>query len=158
VTDLPISSRQWVQFVLLTPAVTQDGTSGRVSYHGMSGLYNENSVDGADNGSTYDSNARGGNVDGYVYSADSIREFQVASSNFAADQGNAAGGLVNAVTKSGTSQFHGDVFYNGRTPSLNAIDPAAAASATAQGQIPTQTVRQQNQWGGSVASFLLDFT
>ena len=56
--------------------------------------------------------------DGYVYSGDSIREFQVASSGFSAEVGQSAGGSVNAVTKSGTNQLHGDAFYNGRAREL----------------------------------------
>ena len=94
-------------------------------------------------------------IDGYVYSGDSIREFQVASSGFNAEMGQAAGGQVNAVTKSGTSQLHGDLFYNMRNPIFNAIDPVTAASAINAGQTPTQTVHQQNQFGGSVGGPIL---
>ena len=155
VTNLPISSRRWEQFVLLTPGVAPDGGGGKLSFHGVSSFYNNNSVDGANNNNSYQADARGGNNDGYVYSGDSIREFQVASSNFSAEIGQSAGGSVNAVTKSGSSQFHGDLFYNGRTPSLNAIDPVTRNAAILAGKTPTQTVHQQNQWGGSVGGPLL---
>src|ERR1700674_4069096 len=111
VTDLPISSRRWEQFVLLTPGVSPDGPSGTMSFHGINSLYNNNSVDGASNNNS-GGNARGGTNDGFVYSTDSIREFQVASSNYNAEVAQAAGGSVNAVTKSGTNNFHGDLFYN----------------------------------------------
>ena len=46
---------------------------------------------------------------GYVYSMDSIQEYQVSSSNYSAEFGQAAGGVVNAVTKSGTNLVHGDL-------------------------------------------------
>jgi hypothetical protein len=83
-----------------------------MSFHGINNLYNNNSVDGANNNYNYDGGSRGGPAnDGYVYSGDSIREFQVASSGFNAEVGQSAGGSVNAVTKSGTNQFHGDLFY-----------------------------------------------
>ena len=49
VSNLPIAGRRWDSFVLLTPNVTTDGTSGLVSYRGISGLYNSNTVDGANN-------------------------------------------------------------------------------------------------------------
>ena len=40
VDNLPIAGRRWDSFVLLTPNVTTDGSSGLVSYRGISGLYN----------------------------------------------------------------------------------------------------------------------
>jgi hypothetical protein len=150
VTDLPISSRRWEQFVLLTPGVSPDGANGFLSFHGIDGAYNNNQVDGANNNNEYNTGARGGTNDGYVYSADSIREFQVAENNYNAEMGQAAGGQVNAVTKSGTSQMHGDLFWNLRQPALNAIDPASRVAEVGAGLTPTQTVHQQNQFGGSV--------
>jgi hypothetical protein len=146
VSGLPLVARRWENFVLLTPAVTTDGTSGLSSFRGISGLYNGNSVDGANNTQAFFSEARGrAIIVSYVYSADSIREFQVASSNYSAEYGQAAGGVVNAVTKSGTNQWHGDLFYNLRYPDLNALDPLGKSRG-----IFTQTVHQQNQFGGSV--------
>ena len=55
---------------------------------------------------------------------DSIQEFQVASSNYSAELGQARrGGVVNAVTKSGTNAIHGDLFFTIlRYPTLNALD------------------------------------
>src|SRR5207253_1636919 len=84
VSNLPISSRRWEQFVLLTPGVTTDGSGGAMSFHGVSSFYNNNSVDGANNNNAFNAAARGATDDGYTYSADSIREFQVASSGFGA--------------------------------------------------------------------------
>ncbi len=145
VEGLPIAARRWENFVLLTPAVTTDGNSGLSSFRGISGLYNGNSVDGANNTQAFFSEARGrAIIVSYVYSADSIREFQVSSSNYSAEFGQAAGGVVNAVTKSGTNTWHGDLFYNLRYPDLNALDPHSAFQG-----IKTQTVHQQNQFGGS---------
>ena len=76
---------------------------------------------------------------------DSIQEFQVASSNYSAELGQAAGGVVNAVTKSGTSAIHGDLFYYLRYPSLNALDPLQKSKG-----IYTQPIHQQQQFGASV--------
>ena len=149
VSNLPVSSRRWEQLALLTPGVSYDGTAGAVSFRGLGGEYNQNSVDGANNEDSYDETTRGGYNESYVYSSDSIREFQVASSGFNAELGQAAGGSVNAVTKSGTSMFHGDLFYSGRSPSFNAYDPVGKTFAASTGTVPTQPVHQQNQWGGS---------
>ncbi|HTR48995.1 MAG TPA: TonB-dependent receptor [Verrucomicrobiae bacterium] len=145
VDGLPMATRRWENFVLLTPAVTTDGTSGLSSFRGISALYNGNSVDGANNTQAFFSEARGrAIIVTYVYSPDSIKEFQVASSNYSAELGQAAGGVVNAVTKSGTNVWHGDLFYNLRYPDLNALDPLGKSKG-----IFTQTVHQQNQFGGS---------
>ncbi len=59
----------------------------------------------------------------YVYSLDSIKEFQAETSNYSVEFGQAAGGQVNAITKSGTDNLHGDLFYYLRYPTLNALDP-----------------------------------
>jgi hypothetical protein len=142
VENLPIVGRRWDNFVLLTPGVTTDG--GLVSYRGISGLYNNNSVDGANNNQAFFSEARGRSTVPYTYSIDSIEEFQVSSSDYSAEFGQAAGGVVNAVTKSGTNALHGDLFYFLRYPSLNALDPVNKAAG-----IFTQGVHQQQQFGGS---------
>jgi hypothetical protein len=150
VSDLPVSSRRWEQFALLTPGVNTDGALGGMSFHGINNLYNHNAVDGASNDSNYSGGPRGApSNDGYVYSDDSIREFQVASSGFDVEIGASAGGAVNAVTKSGTSQFHGDLFYNGRSNAFNAFDPVAKALAASTGFPPSTSIHQQHQWGGS---------
>jgi hypothetical protein len=142
VDNLPIVGRRWDNFVLLTPGVTTDG--GLVSYRGISGLYNNNSVDGANNNQAFFSEARGRSTVPYTYSIDSIGEFQVSASSYSAEFGQAAGGVVNAVTKSGTNDYHGDLFYFLRYPSLNALDSYQKSKG-----VYTQAVHQQQQFGGS---------
>jgi hypothetical protein len=142
IQNLPIAGRRWDNFVLLTPGVTTDG--GLVSYRGISGLYNNNSVDGANNNQAFFSEARGRSTVPYGYSLDSLQEFQVSSSNYSAEFGQAAGGVVNAITKSGTNTLHGDLFYYLRYPSLNALD----SFNKSQG-IYTQSTHQLQQFGGS---------
>jgi hypothetical protein len=156
--NLPVNARNWSDFVLLTPNVTQDGGSGLISFHGISGLYNENYVDGANNNEMLYSEARG-RASGapYVYSIDSIKEFQAENSNYSVEFGQAAGGQVNAITKSGTNAIHGDLFYYLRYPTLNALDPLTKYNALYNQSNPaiaafllTQPVHQQQQFGGSV--------
>ena len=143
--NLPIAGRRWEGFALLTPNVTTDGGSGLMSYRGISGLYNQSSVDGTNNSQAFFSETKGRTTVPYVYSLDSIQEFQVTSSNYSAELGQAAGGVVNAVTKSGTNQLHGDLFYYLRYPTLNALDPIQKAAGNY-----TQPIHQQQQFGGSV--------
>jgi Carboxypeptidase regulatory-like domain/TonB dependent receptor len=151
VNNLPIAGRRWDSFVLLTPNVTTDGTSGMVSYRGISGLYNSNTVDGANNNQAFFSEARGrANSGAYVYSMDSIMEYQVSASNYSAELGQAAGGVVNAVTKSGTNDFHGDLFYYLRYPSFNALDSYPKSRGTY-----SQPIHQWQQFGGSGGGALI---
>jgi len=158
ISNLPVATRNWSAFVLLTPNVTQDGSSGLVSFHGISGLYNQNYVDGSNNNQMLFSEARG-RASGapYVYSIDSIKEFQAETSNYSVEFGQSAGGQVNAITKSGTNQLHGDLFYSLRYPTLNALDPLTKFNAKFNQPNPviaafllTQPVHQQHQFGGSV--------
>src|ERR1035441_10616104 len=145
VGNLPIAGRRWDAFVLLTPNVTTDGSSGMVSYRGISGLYNSNTVDGANNNQAFFSEARGrANSGAYVYSMDSIKEYQVSASNYSAELGQSAGGVVNAVTKSGTNAFHGDLFYYLRYPTWNALDSYPKSRGTY-----SQPIHQWQQFGGS---------
>lgn len=105
--DLPINARRYSSFALGTPGASADGTFGLVSYRGVSGLLNSNTVDGGDNNTAYWSEERGRTRATSTISQDSVREYQVNTSNFSAEYGHAAGGVVNAVTKSGTNQLHG---------------------------------------------------
>ena len=154
ISALPVNTRNWDTFVLGTPNVVPDGGSGLVSFHGISGLYNQNYVDGSNNNQMLFSEARG-RASGapYVYSADSIQEFQAETSNYSAEFGQAAGGQVNAITKSGTNNIHGDLFYYLRYPTLNALDPFSKWTALHNNGNPfllTQPIHQQQQFGGSV--------
>lgn len=155
--NVPINGRRFDNVVLMTPNVTPDGSSGLISYRGISSLYNTNLIDGANNNQAFFAEARG-RASGapYVYSSDSIQEFQSAAGTYSAALGQAAGGQVNAITKSGTNAFHGDLFYLLRYPDLNALDPYVkglsytATSAALKAAYLTQPVHQQHQFGGSV--------
>jgi hypothetical protein len=154
ISNLPVNGRNWSDFVLLTPNVVPDGGSGLVSFHGISGLYNQNYVDGANNNQVLFSEARGRSSGApFVYSLDAIKEFQAETSTYSAEFGQAAGGQVNAITRSGTNTLHGDLFYYLRYPDLNALDPISKWSALHNNGNPfllTQPVHQQHEFGGSV--------
>ncbi len=146
ISNLPVNARNWSDFVLMTPTVTQDGGSGLISFHGISGLYNQNYVDGANNNQMLFSEARG-RASGapYVYSLDSIKEFSAETANYSVEFGQAAGGQVNAITKSGTNSPHGDLFYYLRYPGWRRIDRGKISNLQRR-----SSHHQQNQFGGSV--------
>ncbi len=144
IQNLPVNGRRWENFVLLTPGVTNDGNVGLVSFHGIAGVFNNTMIDGADNNQAFFSEERGRTRIAYPVSQETIREFQVKSSNFSAEFGRAAGGIVNAVSKSGTNEFHGSAFYYLRDKSFLARDPFARAQGIAK---PPE---RRHQFGGSV--------
>ncbi len=159
INNLPVNSRRWDSFVLLTANVAPDGSSGLVSFRGINGLYNSNMVDGVSNQQALFAEARGrATIAPYIYPPDSIKEFQSENSGYSAEFGNAAGGVVNAITKSGSNAFHGDAFYSLRYPSLNAIDPYNKWSALHTGQtvpgiiaaLQSPIIHQQQQFGASI--------
>ncbi len=123
INELPINGRRWSNFALLTPGAVPDGAFGLISFRGVSGLLNNNTVDGGDNNQAFFSEERGRTRIPYVVSQASIREFQVNTSNYSAEYGRAAGGVVNAVTKSGTNDFHGQLFFYDRDNKWGARNP-----------------------------------
>ncbi len=115
ISNLPINGGRWSSFTLLTPGVVSDGNGfGLVSFRGMSTLLNNVTVDGADNNQAYFSEERGRTRAGYSTAKTAVQEFQVNTSNYSAEYGRAAGGVVNTVTKSGANQLHGEGFWYDR--------------------------------------------
>jgi hypothetical protein len=125
ISELPINGARWSNFALLTPGTVPDANFGLISFRGISGLLNNNTIDGGDNNQAFFSEERGRTRINYVVSQRAIREFQVNTSNYSAEYGRAAGGVTNAVTKSGTNQFHGDAFFFDRDNRLGARNPLA---------------------------------
>jgi len=105
INELPINGRRWSNFALLTPGAVPDGTFGLISFRGISGLLNNNTIDGGDNNQAFFAEERGRTRISYSISQSAIREFQVNTSSYSAEYGRSAGGVVNAVTKSGTNEF-----------------------------------------------------
>src|SRR5918911_1829403 len=120
INNLPTNGRRWSNLAILTPGTTPDGTFGLISFRGISGLLNNNTVDGGDNNQAFFSEERGRTRIGYSVSQSSIREFQVNTSNYSAEYGRSAGGVINAVTKSGTNEFHGSAFLFDRNNKFGA--------------------------------------
>lgn len=122
--DIPTDSRRWSSFALLTPGVVSDGHGeGLLSFRGVSVLLNNNTVDGADNNEAFFSEERGRTRAPYSISMAAVEQFQVNTADYSSEYGRAAGGVINTVTKSGTNQLHGQVFFFDRNSALAAINP-----------------------------------
>lgn len=159
VDGLPLSGRRFLDLALLVPNASPDGEQGLVSFSGEqggqdTGYANANgadsfTVDGASATSNYFGAARGGERVPYIFGENAIEEFQVAQSPYRAEYGGAATGFVNAVTRSGTDDFHGEAFYYNRNSGTGANDAVSAANG-----IP-RPVNVLQQFGGAVGGPLV---
>lgn len=121
IDNLPINGRRVDSFVLLTPAVVNDGTFGLVAFRGIA-MGNSFLTDGNDTtNSFYNENAGRTRISTQI-SQDAVQEFQVLSNGFSAEFGRAMGGVINTVTRSGTNATHGTLYWFFRNRTLNATD------------------------------------
>lgn len=153
INELPINGRRASNFALLAPSTVPDGTFGLISFRGISGLLNNSTVDGGDNNQAFFSEERGRTRINYVISQSSIREFQINGSNYSAEYGRAAGGVINTVTKSGSNEFHGDLFYYNRNNRNGARNPRSTRTELINGLpvvFPAKPADLRQQFGGGV--------
>lgn len=152
IDNLPSNGRRWSNFALLAPGVTPDQNGyGLLSFRGISVLLNNNTVDGADNNQAFFSEERGRTRIGYSTTMASVQEFQVNTSNFSAEYGRAAGGVVNTVTRSGGNKLHGQLFFYDRDNGWGATNPfTTITTRTATGDFVTAPLKPtdiRKQWG-----------
>ena len=153
ISELPINGRRWSNFAILAAGSVPDGSFGLISFRGISGLLNNNTVDGGDNNQAFFSEERGRTRISYSISQSAIREFQVNTSNYSAEYGRAAGGVTNAVTKSGTNELHGDFFYYQRNNRWGARNPLAFQTVLVDGVATRVGIKPEDvrhQFGGTV--------
>src|SRR6266478_4318081 len=153
INELPINGRRWSNFALLTPGSSLDGTFGLISFRGISGLLNNNTIDGGDNNQAFFAEERGRTRISYSVSQAAIREFQVNTSSYSAEYGRSAGGVTNAVTKSGTNEFHGGGFLYDRNNKWGARNPLATNTVLVNGvftPVGIKPVDVRYQFGGTI--------
>ena len=121
--DLPVNNYRWSAYALLTPGVVEGGGFGLLSFRGQSTALNNVTFDGADDNQAFFSEERGRTRVGYSTAKASIQEFQVNTSNYSVEYGRSAGGVVNAVTKSGTNAIHGEAYFFDRDVEWGAKNP-----------------------------------
>jgi hypothetical protein len=160
VTSLPLATRDVNQLTLLVPGVvspnifafessqTTFGT-GRPYVNGAREQDNNSSLDGMD------VNQPDNNDVAYVPSPDALSNFNVITSNAPADYGNYIGGVIVETLKSGTNQFHGNLFEFVRNTDLdaNTWQDKANAFLVVPGQTSTMLARpvlQWNEFGGTI--------
>lgn len=153
INNLPINGGRWSSFAILTPGVVSNSSGfGLLSFRGTSELLNNNTVDGADNNQAYFSEERGRTRLQYSTSEEAVQEFQVNTSNYSAEYGRSAGGVINTVTKSGTNAFHGQIFFRDRDNNWGAANhyTTLAVLDAASGKYVNQVYVPKDwrkQWG-----------
>ncbi|HYP13659.1 MAG TPA: TonB-dependent receptor, partial [Bryobacteraceae bacterium] len=134
IRDLPLNGRDWTQLALLEPGVsairTQNSLNGSSSNRGSRGFGSAVTISGGrptqnnyflDGISLNDyTNGAPGTALGLALGADAIQEFSVLTNSYNASYGGASGGVVNAVSRSGTNTFHADAFEFLRNDKLDA--------------------------------------
>ncbi|MFY9852562.1 MAG: TonB-dependent receptor, partial [Terracidiphilus sp.] len=156
IDNLPINGRRWSTFALLTPGVVNNSDGfGLLSFRGISFLLNNNTVDGADDNQAYFSEARGRTRAAYSITQVATQEFQVNLSNYSAQYGRSAGGVINTVTKSGTNQLRGELFFYDRDLDLGgAVNPytllTVANPSGGYSETPYNPTDWRKQWGFGV--------
>ena len=134
VRELPLNGRDWTSLATLQPGVARietqmsydtsargnRGFGGELTISGQRSTFNNYRIDGI---SVNDyAMAAPGNVLGVVLGVDAIQEFSVLTGGFPAEYGRGTGGVVNAISKSGTNAFHGDVYEFLRNSALDSND------------------------------------
>jgi len=120
--DLPVNNYRWSAYALQAPGVVESGGFGLLSFRGQSTLLNNVTIDGADDNQAFFSEERGRTNIGYSTPKSAIQEFQINTSNYSTEYGRAGGGVVNAVTKSGSNVFHGEGYFLDRDSALAAYN------------------------------------
>ncbi|HEY0462249.1 MAG TPA: TonB-dependent receptor [Pyrinomonadaceae bacterium] len=149
ISELPINGRRASDFARLTPGVNPEGDFGLNSFRGLSSLLNNHTLDGTDNNNTFFSEERGRTRIQYSVSQAAVREFQVNNTNYSAEYGRAAGGVINTVTKSGTNEFRGELFFFDRDNRWGARNPSALLP-TPTGLIAVKPRDTRYQFGGAI--------
>jgi len=154
VRELPLNGRSWTDLATLQPGVNRIQTQpdfAQGTDRGNRGFGQQLTISGArpqqnnyrlDGVSLNDyANGAPGSVLGGSLGVDAIQEFSVLTSNYSAEYGKTSGGVVNAITRSGTNQIHGSAYEflrNSALDSKNYFDV---------GKIPPF---KRNQFGGAI--------
>ena len=154
VRELPLNGRSWTDLAALQPGVDTIQTQPSFSTgadRGNRGFGQQLTISGArpqqnnyrlDGISLNDyANGAPGSVLGGSLGVDAIQEFSVLTSNYSAEYGKTSGGVINAVTRSGTGSYHGSVYEFLRNSALDARNFFDGP------QIPSF---KRNQFGGSI--------
>jgi hypothetical protein len=146
IKEIPVSGRNWATLMMLVPGAINygDGAQRSIRFSGHS-LDDSNFLfDGIDTSGVQEQTQK---ADTRLNIAlDAISEFRVSTANYTAESGAAGGAQINVVSKSGSNDYHGSVFYAVRNDALDARGPFDGST------IPPFTL---HQFGGSFGGALI---
>jgi hypothetical protein len=156
VEALPLNGRSWSDLAILAPGVhtvgnqpaisstdrTKRGMGLELSISGGRPQQNNYLLDGV-NINNY-TNAGPGSLLGGNLGTDAVGEFTVLTTNYSAEYGRTSGGVISAITKTGTNQIHGSVYEFLRNKSLDAANFIDNSNGNPKPQF------RRNQFGGSI--------
>ncbi|HEX9945899.1 MAG TPA: TonB-dependent receptor [Thermoanaerobaculia bacterium] len=152
IENLPSAGRDFKQLVLLTPESRLESERGNISLSGERGINTSITVDGVDYNNAFFGGAVGG-AEGRAplsISQESIKEFSVVTNGASVEYGRSGGGFVNIITKSGTNNLHGSVFYFDQPQDLISDFPRVGPTP---GREPSDQEKQQ--YGGSLGGAIV---
>lgn len=155
VKELPLNGRSFVELTLMNPGVSpannfdtkNKGLQGGVdmSVNGNPTTNNLFLIDGVNNNDT------GSNRTILIYpSNEAIAEFKMLTNSMSAQYGQASGAIISIITRSGTNQFHGSAFYDGRNDALNSYNYFATQNAGKGLPENGKDKLRRNDWGYSI--------
>ncbi len=142
ISNTPILGRKFEDLLTLTPGVsiTQGPDGDEINFAGQRGIFNNVSLDGGDYNNGFFGEQAGGQRAAIDIALDAVKEFQVIATGAGAEYGRTAGGIINVITKSGTNDLHGSLFFSMRHENLS--------SDTSDGK-PLEGFRRE-QFGGTI--------
>jgi hypothetical protein len=135
IEELPVESRNYLNFALLAPGVAASAAQpgkqplgalpdSGFTFGGLRGRSNNVTIDGLDNNDEYVGSSR------TELSLETVQEFQVVNAGLSAETGGASGGSINVITRVGANTVHGDAFVFAENGLLNARNPIETESAS----------------------------
>jgi hypothetical protein len=158
--DVPSLNRNFTSFLSLLPGITSTISvdsfgADSIRVNGQATQNANYMLDGAGNNDNFNNGNGGAQARTPV---EAVQEFQLLTSNFDAEFGSTSGGVVNAVSKQGTNNLHGTLFFFDQNQSMTSMDYFAKANLdTCLGAPPAagcalleKPKAQQKQWGGNL--------
>ncbi len=126
IENLPLFGRDFRSLATLTPGIGTSGYSGDptgITANGARPLSTDYNIDGASSNNDFYGQQTGGSRPPFTFSQAAIKEFQVIRTQYDAEYGRGVGATVNAISKSGTNDIDGQLFYYDRRTSWAATRP-----------------------------------
>ncbi len=140
IDNLPINGRNYINFALTDSQVLRDNApsigAAPTSGLNMSGQRARSNLVNVDGANAIDNSTNGVRS---TVSQEAVQEFQIVTNSYAAEYGQAAGGVINIITRSGSNDFHGDVYGYLRNRDFQAVNPFSNVSNPAYTRVQAGT-------------------